>query len=1054
MSLKLQTKAFLLSLLACAFYSGTTSAQAAAGEYDLQVTNYASPVASAKLRQPVIFTVTNGGDSISSFYAGIMKNGAPLYEEKVNQGIARDSSLTIHFKDSVDMAYGDTTTFKVYVRMDKTDIDASNDTLEYTVNMPFTMDYPYTWNENSKNDFKGTIKWKYNASAEGFGVSGKRTNWIGGVLSKVITFPKDELVECNFSYKSSKDVIIHAFYDNGDTAVETATYTLPIVDDYTNSTFYFKATGNAQVLIRASMTNAAWNAYGSIYIKDICFTKAVQDLKTDKILSPMIDKVAVDTTSYKVRARFVNRTPIDVVNPKFCYNTNGSTVKEQYNGTVAAGDTLDYAFSTPYKIDSLCEKELTVWCEDEGDGKPANDTITKVISYYDALSFPYITKFDEDNETWSVVDNNQDSSTWEFGSTTDSDGNSNNIAYMDEGTKDYDDYLFTPAIKMPKGKSRVSFYYACTEGAATSNLQLFMGKTADINDMQEVIADKNISNTGWLNSYKLLDIPAEGNYYFAFKATGNSDNILIDNVYIDRDEDLCMNAVNFDTKSGFNKTTSKVTLSYINHGMTAQKDIKVRYYLNDSTTFAEETVPSSVAPGDTLYYTFSKAADISAKDSTYVLYGQIVTAVGPDKSNDMIYGQTLTHYSNKVIPYSNDFEDTDRNSEWTFTKASDTTDSKWDTYYTMTANSGYDALVHTGTTGNVKNNDWAISECIEMPKGDYELSFFYRTALNWDTPEYLQSFKVMLGTDATPEKMTMPIVSFDSITVGRPSYKKFICKLSIPEDGKYYIGFSDNSQTEKGETYIEDLSIKDIPAALTLPYASDFTNKSSEWEKYDTDSKFSQWTLEANNSDSIYVVDRDDNGSLYNEFEGKLVSPKLYIEPNMKVKISAEYAITSTIDTLTLNMFGGHIDNPDAMTLLAAMPKVSDFTTYTYEFASTAADSAYYIGLRSNTDYLSYQSGYVYKLMLKSVKVEYDGAATGVTSASSDAISINGCNGMLTIKASAGIQSVDVFDATGRQIINAKVNSSETTFDCRGLKGLYLVKVNSNGSSKVKKLIF
>ena len=139
-----------------------------------------------------------------------------------------------------------------------------------------------------------------------------------------------------------------------------------------------------------------------------------------------------------------------------------------------------------------------------------------------------------------------------------------------------DDWLFSPAISMPEGRSRLSFYY--TGGSRlTQHLRVLMGTEPSPDKMTEVLFDQDVKNNGWLNGYHVIDMAEAGVRYLAFQTTGASDHIIIDNIKIDKEEDLCMADVAFDQKSGFGLTTSKVKLSYVNHGVSAQKNITVRY---------------------------------------------------------------------------------------------------------------------------------------------------------------------------------------------------------------------------------------------------------------------------------------------------------------------------------------------------------------------------------------------------------------------------------------------------------------------------------------------
>ena len=228
------------------------------------------------------------------------------------------------------------------------------------------------------------------------------------------------------------------------------------------------------------------------------------------------------------------------------------------------------------------------------------------------MTFPYTTGFDTGNDLWTVYDGNNDGVIWGF----DSSSSLGNIAYFPADALASNDWLISPAISMPKGRSRLSFYYSGGT-RLTQHLRVLMGTEPSVDKMTEVLFDEDVKNNGWLNGYHVIDLDESGLRYFAFQTTGKSDQIIIDNIKIDQAEDLCIGSVDFKEKSGFAKTTSKVSLSYINHGVTPQKNITLRYWLNTAddpyaptkAPYAEETVADEVQPGETVTYTFEKEAD-------------------------------------------------------------------------------------------------------------------------------------------------------------------------------------------------------------------------------------------------------------------------------------------------------------------------------------------------------------------------------------------------------------------------------------------------------------
>ncbi|MDO4159115.1 MAG: T9SS type A sorting domain-containing protein [Prevotellaceae bacterium] len=1044
-------------LFLCALISaGAASAQSS---HDLAITSVGSPSACALTEQPVQVTVRNSGqDTVRTITFGVIKDGIKLFEQQVDTVVAKRSSVTVTLDKTVSLEYGKTDTLYIYAHTDEYDTNTKNDTTVHIVAMPKLVDFPLTWNASTAETDYSLRKWEFDSELGNFYISGKGSNWSGNHLkTEVLNFPADDYVMCNFDYHVvSSDVTLELIADYGSHTDTIYSGNPPVTSTtgYKSMGVFFKPDGLAQMYFHVSLANAM--DYGEAWLTNIEFVKAVKDLSATSIISPAVSKQAVNSNGTAVTVRFTNNSPYDVENPTFCFNAGADDVKEAYTGTIKSTESIDYTFSArmPSADGTYI---LKAWCEAEGDGNNANDSISAEYTFYTPKEFPYTTTFDEGNDLWTTVDVDNDGTTWEFTDTSSMGG----VALCPAGTADdADNYLISPAIKMPAGRSRISFYYTGTTARGNTTLKVLMGNAPDPASMKEVLFEKAIENDVWLNGFSLIELESDSICYFAFHTSGSNDNIYIDNLYIDNDEDLCINSIAYDTKSGFNKTTANVTISYINHGVSVQNNVAVKYFINsyENNSGVEETVTESVEPGDTIYYTFKTPADISVSDSAYTLIGVIATKIGPDQVNDSIVGSTIANWANQKIPYLNTFDDTDRNAQWTGYNTEEGEDTEWGTY-TLSANaySGTMALRHRG---NVTEGyeDWAFSECIEIPKGQYEISFFYRTNVNSATSRYRQSFSVKLGNGAAPENMTTDIVDFKDILVADPFYKKFNGVIDIPEDGLYYIGFCSTSYdcASTAPTYIEDLKIDNITTGSELPYTSSFATDDTDWTKYNTKTSDAHWAqyTEADGTIVERVERTADHASLSRGFEDKLTSPALYLEPDKTVKITVDYALSSDSTSTTLDMYGGLTDNPDSLYLLASMPIVaeSSYNTFSYTFDTGEGADNYYIGFRTNSP-VTLTGGYVYDARIRSVNVAYDNSSAIDNIKYSDGIGINLINGMLNVKSDSAIGNISIYDMQGRKAMMLKSGLNELSTDISALKGIYIIEIESGNSRKTEKII-
>lgn len=974
----------LLKLICTAAIALTATANAVAqtATTDLQVNYFQSPTsAGSPTRTPkIVLGVTNNGTTaISHFKVGVMKDGVLQFEENVDQDIPADTwpTPTVTLKNTVTLDYGTTSTLTAYVKA-AGDENAANDTTTVTVNMPELKPFPFVWNEaTAQTDYEYEsfwgMGWNWSDDAKAFYMSGKATNWMGSLSTKPIDFPANDGVTCSFDYMASGAPVELSTYIDDGYKVDTVVTTLgENSQDFKPAFFSFKPSGPSRVSFAAKL-KGEWNSYGTFAFNNINFVKAVPDLAVKEIKSPFSDKIAASDSVVNVTVALANNSPFDIVNPTVGYSFGGKSVEEDYQGTIAAGTTANYTFSEGFVQNTTADDmNLKVWCHTDSDGNSANDTLQKAISFYTAKAMPYSTDFDkpDENRLWSVVDGNNDGNMFTFSQLIDDTW----AAFFGNYEAKFDEYLISPAIHMTKGTHRVSFYYSGYTRSGSSHLKLLAGRTTDVSAMKEVLFDSDITNRELKCGYHLLSNLPEGDWYFAFVLTGTNDISIIKHFKVDDNEDLSINNVSLDKQSGYDLGKSKVTISYINYGVTPQKAIKVKYFINPATVngtdvteneftqTAEETVTATVLPGDTIYYTFNKEADLSA-DTTYSLFGLIATPVGDCSQNDFIQGNTVEHWKAQTTPYYYGFDDDNRNKRW-YLPATGTNEWCVGSGWWLDYDGNSAILSHVRYSNPEPSDDWAYSDAVELKKGKYEISFFYHGDFHFSGPDFTQKFEAKMGTARTPEAMTTEIFRTDSTDIYGPAYAKVTKVVDIAEDGLYYLGFHDFSDGNSSETYIDAISIEPVSEGRSLPFESDFANDNASWTVYYGKNRiFCKWHVEG----TAMVVNR-----LYENFEGMLVTPKLKVAPGAKVTVDVDYALTSAQDTLKMNVYAAAVNNPIDFRLIGQAG--TDKSEATFTFTNTT-DTALYVGLRTSTNInneYDYDSGPFYELRVNSVKVSED----------------------------------------------------------------------------------
>lgn len=838
------------------------------------------------------------------------------------------------------------------------------------------MSVPLEWSPDNWQDIWCTTEvggWKANADLQAFVMSGRATNWRGGVVSRnAVAFRGDQEVEIRYEYTSSCKMRLYLSLMRGDESVVSVTDTLPPNSGWGVRIHRIKYDGEAIVRFGAS-PDISFSERGSCGIRKMSVSLLSPDIEAEEVVSPLLPVVA-SGVPMEVKAQFLNRSTLEIPGGiVMAYSVNGAEpVKESFHDGIKALSSFVYKFDKKFVPATSGEYTLKIWSEYSDDMLNDNDTLTCQFRSQVADVFPLQDRFADGIGRWSVLDTDGDGVVWDY-----SNDNNNGMVVHPYSSGAGGDLLVSHPVDMPAGMSRVSFYYASMYGTGNLSLRLLGGSSPDVSEMRELVRLPSVTNRGWLNAYVPLEVEEPSVWYFVVEIIGSYDGMLIDNVFIDRGEDLCMKEVVFDTESGFNKSKSNVSLSFSNHGVSPQKDVRVAYYLNDREHFVEETVGNTVLPGETYTHIFSMPADISLPDSTYTLYGEILTKVGEDYVNDLIKGQSISHWANRTVPYVNTFED--GIDGWTFAYGEGTT-GKWIHYWwgNWNAYDGDYVLGHA-KTGDTSDS-WAFSECIEIPEGDYDISFFYRTELNWDKEEYQQSIELRMGEDPSVEGMTDVLATLDDFTVGRPAWKKYIARVHFDHTGKYYFGFHNYKSAGSTSLYIDRFSVVPVASPEPLPWLMDIDSWKTDMTNYNTGSKFVSWSLSEVDGEKILGVEYDEDASYSKVPEGLLATRALEVKAGRDIEVEVEYDCKSDYEPLRFCVYASDVDDPDRYDLVAELPCTEGFEKRTVTIPAPETDGEIFIGVRSNQPMvLPDEPQGVYLLKLKSLSVsQLEGAMVSV----------------------------------------------------------------------------
>lgn len=875
---------------------------------DVVVASLLSPVSGYEASQPVKVKVTNGAMPTTSLQLAYSINGGEPVVETYDGTLQTGDTLTYTFSQAATLERGEDTAFKVWATADN-DAVHDNDTLTTTItadclfSLPYQMTtannskgWTYTYHKKSGKNFTGwwntaddageQLVWAYQLCAKESLLQGK---WFA--------LPEDN-VELTFGYKSTADasMTLSLIGLDGQTA---ATYdvTLPAATDLSTASQTISVPAEAPYTLSFKMADSFAGKL-QLYTLDV-ERQAQCDVSVASISSPVYNALAT-TAPVTVKAKVVNKTSTAATDVPLHLSVDGTEVATATIASLAANETLDYAFADPISL-TAGQHTLAVYSSLEGDGEQANDTATVAVYAYEPVAFPICESFEDSltNLSWTRYNTDADDLYWDFNyattSTTNYAKDGTHVAYIQsvQGVE-HDDWLVTPAFTVGEaGKARLSYYYTTRYKAAgeDTGTQLYAylvkGPELDLENGLMPLNEVNITDANqntYRQAYALAEIPEPGTYYIALHNRGTGHDVIVDDFRFDREEDLAIVSATHTATTGFNLYTDTISIYVANHGTTDQAGYTVSCKLNDNTSY-NKTFLTNIHPGDTIKCIFQKDGNISTPGE-YTIVASVEAQTDADEFNNTWTLETFKNFANATVPYTADFDDADQQAQWQFSGS-------WQTGTYSSSSSAYNG---TGAISHHKkaaeDGDWAISGPIEIPAGTYDLSFFFRTYLNGKTANlYQQNFALCLGTEPKADAMTTTLyTSEENVLAYDKRYRKVATTFTV-DGGTYYLGAKCTSQSAYGVLYIDQISITEpLAEADKLKEYADSTFTS--WYHYDPSSQFNQWTA-ATEGAGIATQSKVFSAGNPQEVPGVLVSQPFQLDEGATITATLDYSMAA-----------------------------------------------------------------------------------------------------------------------------------------------------------------
>lgn len=885
---------------------------------DMSVTAVTSPVSGCRTVQAVTATFGNIGFDVASFTACYQVDDGEIVREEVDRAVAGGSTTDYTFAAQPTLTAGQVHSVKVWAEA-AADSNHENDALTVEVTIGDEIPFPFTMTqENAETSFTSSYQrrymgmvfgWDYydNETVTGWGYTGMENLSDSYLLSNCIMLPEG-IVKLSFRYMSLIGVRLNVWLVTKNGVYDTlgGYADLPMSEDYSRADITLNVP-DEDIYTVAIIPEK--NFLGQLFLQDICFIEAYDDMQTVSVDSPAFNAMLA-RDNVPVTASFANLGAKTLQDVRVCYRLDDGDTVDGSIPSIASGDTIRYTFpGDGIDLSRIGNHTLTVWTELEGDGNAENDAFTSKITAYEAREFPFAASFeaDEANCDWIRYNPDADLLSWDMMQVIDG-----NVNYAKDGTwaayissaagVEHNDWLVSPAIRVTQGAARISFYYTTRMSSSSTaddcTLDVYLTKTDNPEEIAQGeplvridVTDKDVMT--YRQGYAFVEVPDDGTYYLAFYNGGMGHDIILDDVRFDRREDLGILSASNSQQSGFNLEDNAVTVEIANHGTTERSGVQVSYTVNGGEAVTE-TVGSNIAPGATVVYTFNRRMSL-VEPGTYAVSVEVSDPDDSDTYNNRWSLPEFILYANGTVPYAVDFDTEEQRTMWT-PEGSWTVAANMST--SQSAYNGQGGLYHSGNAAD--GGDWIYSGCIEIPAGTYDFSFFYRTFLNQSNPDlYGQTFAVWLGTACSPEAMTIPVYSAENAIVATKQYQKVLETVEIKQDGAYYIGVQCASTAMLGSLYMDMFSIAEsVTAGIEIgTYEHQFADGVEGWYFYNPGSNIAQWEL---GSEGLYTENTSYFYDNMVDLPGLIVSPAFSLQGDDQINVSLDYRLTvDNIDDLS-----------------------------------------------------------------------------------------------------------------------------------------------------------
>lgn len=407
----------------------------------------------------------------------------------------------------------------------------------------------------------------------------------------------------------------------------------------------------------------------------------------------------------------------------------------------------------------------------------------------------------DDFEECTVIDANNDGSTWDF--------NNGSFRNFYNTYNNADDWLIIPVIDFgaDNGTFEISLEAHSNGASFTETFEICVGRSANISDMQTVLSPEAVQSQNYVERSGKFSLTEGGKWFVAIHATSPKDQyeLHIRNISISRSADTTPAA----------PVISQVALD----GLDGQITLTL-----PATTVDNATITSPVGAMiwiDGAEYTTTEPAEAGSEITvpvTLTLGRHTISAAAyvDEGGTRKISAQTLTeimarHPEGYAYPLPFTMHPTLGEFETLVILDANADGNTWD--YNAGAANGTGAAV-CRTQGDGSSDDWLFFPAVDIADITriYSISVEARAYLE----QYPEDFDLCIGSSATPEAMTV-VTSADGFKTYL--YTPVKGEWTAPAPGSYIVGVHRRSSGSAHTLSIMNVSVADAGKSVLAPAA-------------------------------------------------------------------------------------------------------------------------------------------------------------------------------------------------------------------------------------------